>query len=188
MKQVALFFANGTEECEALIVVDLLRRAAADVKIVSITDDIMVTSSHDVTIKTDCLIKDFDFDKIDMLVLPGGMPGTANLAQCEELLNGIKICASSGKKLAAICAAPSVFAKLGLLQNKNATAHAAFRDKLCDAVVHDAEIVVDGNITTSYGLGGAIPFALELVNQLYDLNTAKNIADAIAYRYAVAYS
>ncbi len=188
MKQVALFFANGTEECEALLVVDLLRRAGANVKIVSITNDLMVTSSHDVIIKADCFLKDVNFAEIDMLVLPGGMPGTSNLANCEELLNGIKICEKNGKKLAAICAAPSVFATLGLLQNKNATAHAAFKDKLCNAIVHDAEVVVDGNITTSYGLGGAIPFALELVRQLYDLNTAENIAKAIAYKHKINYA
>lgn len=91
--------------------------------------------------------------------------------------------AKAGKKVAAICAAPSVLAALGLLEGKNATAHAAFQDKLAGAHVLDTEVVVDGNITTSYGLGGAIPFALELVRQLAGEAEADRIRSAIAYRH-----
>ena len=88
----------------------------------------------------------------------------------------------SGLK-AAICAAPSVLASLGLLEGRNATAHAGFQDKLAGAIVHDEEVVVDGSITTSYGLGGAIPFALELVRQLAGPAEADRIQKAIAYRH-----
>ena len=91
--------------------------------------------------------------------------------------------AKSGKKVAAICAAPSVLASLGLLEGRNATAHAGFQDQLAGAIVHDEEVVVDGNITTSYGLGGAIPFALELVRQLAGQAEAERIRNAIAYRH-----
>ena len=91
--------------------------------------------------------------------------------------------AAEGKVVAAICAAPSVLASLGLLEGRNATAHAGFQDKLAGAHVLDAEVVVDGNITTSYGLGGAIPFALELVRQLAGQAEADRIRNAIAYRH-----
>ena len=91
--------------------------------------------------------------------------------------------ASAGKKLAAICAAPSILGALGLLKGREATAHAAFQDKLGGADVLDEEVVVDGNITTSYGLGGAIPFALELVRQLAGEEEADRIQNAIAYRH-----
>ena len=91
--------------------------------------------------------------------------------------------AKAGKKVAAICAAPSVLASLGLLEGRNATAHAGFQDKLAGAIVHDEEVVVDGSITTSYGLGGAIPFALELVRQLAGPAEADRIQKAIAYRH-----
>ena len=96
-----------------------------------------------------------------------------------------KAFAAAGKKVAAICAAPSVLASLGLLEGKNATAHAGFQDQLAGAIVHDEEVVVDGNLTTSYGLGGAIPFALELVRQLAGKEEADRIQNAIAYRHSV---
>ena len=85
--------------------------------------------------------------------------------------------------MAAICAAPSILASLGLLEGRNATAHAGFQDQLAGAIVHDEEVVVDGNITTSYGLGGAVPFALELVRQLAGQGEAERIRNAIAYRH-----
>ena len=106
-----------------------------------------------------------------------------NLAANKTVTDTCTAFAKSGKKVAAICAAPSVLASLGLLESKNATAHAGFQDKLAGAHVLDTEVVVDGNITTSYGLGGAIPFALELVRQLAGQAEADRIQNAIAYRH-----
>ena len=120
---------------------------------------------------------------VDMVVLPGGIPGTPNLAANKTVTETCKAFAAAGKKVAAICAAPSVLASLGLLEGKNATAHAGFQDQLAGAIVHDEEVVVDDNITTSYGLGGAIPFALELVRQLAGQAEAERIRNAIAYRH-----
>ena len=114
------------------------------------------------------------------LILCGLVP---NLAANKTVTDTCTAFAKSGKKVAAICAAPSVLASLGLLEGKNATAHAGFQDKLAGAHVLDAEVVVDGNITTSYGLGGAIPFALELVRQLAGQAEADRIRNAIAYRH-----
>ena len=119
----------------------------------------------------------------DMVVLPGGIPGTPNLAANKTVTDTCVSFAKSGKKVAAICAAPSVLASLGLLEGRKATAHAGFQDKLAGAEVLDTEVVVDGNITTSYGLGGAIPFALELVRQLAGQAEADRIQNAIAYRH-----
>ena len=115
--------------------------------------------------------------------VPGGIPGTPNLAANKTVTDTCVSFAKAGKKVAAICAAPSVLAALGLLEGKNATAHAAFQDKLAGAHVLDTEVVVDGNITTSYGLGGAIPFALELVRQLAGQAETDRIRSAIAYRH-----
>ena len=122
-------------------------------------------------------------DDVDMVVLPGGIPGTPNLAANKTVTDTCVSFAKSGKKVAAICAAPSVLASLGLLEGRKATAHAGFQDKLAGAEVLDTEVVVDGNITTSYGLGGAIPFALELVRQLAGQAEADRIRNAIAYRH-----
>ena len=109
--------------------------------------------------------------------------GALGSGKTEFAMSLAKAFAAAGKKVAAICAAPSVLAALGLLEGKNATAHAAFQDKLAGAHVLDTEVVVDGNITTSYGLGGAIPFALELVRQLAGEAEADRIRNAIAYRH-----
>ena len=131
----------------------------------------------------DALAEDVDYSDVDMVILPGGIPGTPNLAENKTVTDTCVSFARAGKKVAAICAAPSVLASLGLLEGRNATAHAGFQDKLAGAIVHDEEVVVDGNITTSYGLGGAIPFALELVRQLAGPAEADRIQKAIAYRH-----
>ena len=183
MSKAVVFFAEGTEECEALLVVDLLRRAKVEVTVASATGNRAITSSHKVHILADALAEDIDYSDVDLVVLPGGIPGTPNLAANKTVTDTCVSFARSGKKVAAICAAPSVLASLGLLEGKNATAHAAFQDKLAGAKVLDTEVVVDGNITTSYGLGGAIPFALELVRQLAGEAEADRIRKAIAYRH-----
>ena len=182
MSKAVVFFAEGTEECEALLVVDLLRRAKVDVTIASATGNRAITSSHKVHITADALAEDIDYSDVDMVVLPGGIPGTPNLA-ANKTVTDTCVSFASGKKVAAICAAPSVLAQLGLLEGRKATAHAAFQDQLTGAEVLDTEVVVDGNITTSYGLGGAIPFALELVRQLAGQAEADRIQNAIAYRH-----
>ena len=127
--------------------------------------------------------EEVDYSDVDMVVLPGGIPGTPNLATNKTVTDTCTAFARAGRKVAAICAAPSILASLGLLEGRNATAHAGFQDKLAGAVVHDEEVVVDGSITTSYGLGGAIPFALELVRQLAGPAEADRIQNAIAYRH-----
>ena len=179
MAKAVVFFAEGTEECEALLVVDLLRRAKVEVLVASASGSREILSSHKVHITADALAEEVDYSDVDLVVLPGGIPGTPNLAANKTVTD---TCIAF-EKVAAICAAPSVLAALGLLEGKNATAHAAFQDKLTGAHVLDAEVVVDGNITTSYGLGGAIPFALELVRQLAGEAEADRIRNAIAYRH-----
>ena len=184
-KRVAVFFAEGFEEVEAISVVAVPFRAGIPCDMVSITGELNVTSSREVTVVCNRSIADegFEFDEYDMLVLPGGIPGTPNLAANKTVTDTCAAFAKAGKKVAAICAAPSILASLGLLEGKNTTAHAGFQDQLAGAVVHDEEVVVDGNITTSYGLGGAIPFALELVRQLAGPTEADRIQNAIAYRH-----
>ena len=183
MSKAVLFFADGTEECEALLVADLLRRARVEVIIASAMGRRALVSSHGIHLNADALAEDVDYSDVDMVILPGGIPGTPNLAENKTVTDTCVAFAHAGKKLAAICAAPSILGALGLLKGREATAHAAFQDKLGGADVLDEEVVVDGNITTSYGLGGAIPFALELVRQLAGEEEADRIQNAIAYRH-----
>ena len=183
MSKAVVFFADGTEECEALLVVDLLRRAKVEVIVASAMGRRELVSSHNIRLTADALAEEVDYADVDLVVLPGGIPGTPNLAANKTVTDTCTAFVQAGKKVAAICAAPSILAKLGLLEGKNATAHAAFQDQLAGAAVRDEEVVVDGAITTSYGLGGAIPFALELVRQLAGSAEAERIRNAIAYRH-----
>ena len=181
MKKVAILAAPGFEEIELMAPLDILRRLNMDVVLAGVQSD-KVVSTHEVTVSTDTMLDKLHADKLDALILPGGA-GSWVLRDTPEVIHLVKKMHEAGKLVAAICAAPSVLAALGLLEGKNATAHAAFQDKLTGAHVLDAEVVVDGNITTSYGLGGAIPFALELVRQLAGEAEADRIRNAIAYRH-----
>ena len=179
---VYLILGAGFEEAEAIVPCDLLRRAGVEVRLAGIggTD---IPGSHGIPVHADCAAEAAELTKADMLILPGGLGGVRSIRGCEPVLRAAREMAQAGKWVAAICAAPSVLASLGLLEGRNATAHAGFQDKLAGAIVHDEEVVVDGSITTSYGLGGAIPFALELVRQLAGPAEADRIQKAIAYRH-----
>ena len=182
MKTVYLFVADGFEEIEGLTVVDLLRRAGIACHIISITGKDQVSGSHGIQITADALFEATDFKNGDMLVLPGGMPGTNHLmahAGLKELLASYQ---AAGKYLAAICAAPSVLGQNGLLTGKKATCYPGFEDKLTDAVPVTDSVVTDGTVITSRGLGTAIDFALAIVESLSDSDTAKQLAASIQYQ------
>ncbi len=181
MKKVYLFLANGFEEVEGLTVVDLLRRAGIDCQTVSTTGELTVTSSHKITIHADRLFEDGALTDADMLVLPGGMPGTLNLLAHEGLKALLCSYAAEGKYLAAICAAPSVLGAHGLLKGKKATCYPGFEEKLTGAACTKDNVVVDGNIITSRGLGTAIEFALALITTLTDTHKATEVAASIQY-------
>ncbi|MBR2764576.1 MAG: DJ-1/PfpI family protein [Blautia sp.] len=181
MSKVYVFLADGFEDIEALTMVDMLRRAQIPVSTVSITDTLEVTTSHQVTLKTDVLFKDCDFSDADVLVLPGGMPGTANLRAFEPLMDLLKAHYAQGKRLAAICAAPTILSDLGILKGKKATSYPARREDIeCGEYLTDP-VVVDGTITTSRGMGTSIDFALCLIAQLAGQEKSEQLAAAIVY-------
>lgn len=182
MSKVYVFLADGLEMIEGLTVVDIMRRAKIDVVTVSIKNTKEVVSSHNVTMLADQTFADTDFSDADMLVLPGGMPGTTNLGSYEPLVNLLKSFYEKGGKIAAICAAPSVFGKLGFLNGKKATSYPGFEQELFGAEIVTEPVVTDGNVTTSRGMGTAIEFALTLVAQLLDSEIAEKIAKSIIYR------
>lgn len=181
MVKAGIFFANGFEECEGLLIVDLFRRAGIEMQTISIAGERAVTSSHNVTVMTDLLFGEACFGEMDIIILPGGMPGTTNLGNHQGVKEVVSDFYQQGKRIAAICAAPSVFGQLGLLKGKKATCYPSFEEQLEGAIVTGEPVVVDGNITTGSGLGAAIPFALELISQLIDPNTAERIKTAIKY-------
>lgn len=181
MKKVSIFLAPGFEEVEALTPIDLLRRAGAQVTIVSIGEEKAVTGSHQITVTADKLFEEMDFSDQDMLILPGGQPGTNNLKACKKLRDLLENANNQEKLLAAICAAPTVFGDMGLLKGKKATCYPGCEDGLIEAEYMTDRVVTDGNITTSRGVGTAIPFALSLIEQLFGKEKSEEIRTSIVY-------
>ena len=175
MKKVAVFLADGFEEIEALSTIDILRRAGVDVTVVSITTYYLVRGAHKVKVDADEIFDYLDFSQMDMLVLPGGMPGAQNLNEHAGLREQLKAFAAEGKEIAAICAAPMVLGDLGLLEGKNATCYPSFEPKLIGANVSTDAVVVDGNITTGKGPAFAFDFALALVEKLMGAEVRKEV-------------
>ncbi|MDE7298933.1 MAG: DJ-1/PfpI family protein [Lachnospiraceae bacterium] len=181
MKKVYLFAADGFEEIEGLTVVDLLRRAGIECSIVSMTGNELITGSHGIAVRADMQFDAAAVSDGDMFVLPGGMPGTNHLMAHEGLRALLTSPQPSGRYIAAICAAPSVLGQLGLLKGKRATCYPGFEAKLTGAEAVADNVVVDGSIITSRGLGTAIDFALELVTLLADSAAAEELAASIQY-------
>lgn len=181
MSRVCVFLADGFEEIEGLTVVDILRRAGVDTQTVSITGERMVTGSHCIPVQTDICLEAADFSETELLVLPGGMPGTLNLGNCKALTDLLTQFHENGKKVAAICAAPSVLGDLGILKGKKAACYPGFEDRLKGAEVVYDQVAWDGNVTTSRGMGTAIPFALSLVAQLVSEEKALELKKGIIY-------
>ena len=181
MKSVIVFLADGFEECEGLLVVDLLRRAGVNVTTASIMGKTEIISSHNVALMADVLAEEADFGAADMIVLPGGLPGTTYLGESLIVREQCLEFAAAGKYVAAICAAPSVLAELGLLEGKPATCHPNFEGKMSGAVVTREGVTVSGNIITGRGLGAGIPFALKLIEILVDKETADKVGGSICF-------
>ncbi|RIJ50558.1 DJ-1/PfpI family protein [Maribellus luteus] len=166
MKNIAVHLAEGFEEIEAISIIDVLRRANLKVTVVSVTGDLVVTGAHQIQVTADKLFEDVDYSEIEMLVLPGGMPGSANLKAHSGLREQILNFNDNGKPLGAICAAPMVFGNLGLLNNKKATCYPGFEEELHGAVITGNDVEQAGNIITGKGAGVAIKFALKIVENI----------------------
>lgn len=182
MKKVCVLLADGFEEIEALTVVDLLRRARIYVDTVSIADDYMVRGSHGIAVQTEDLFDEVDFEDFDMLVLPGGLPGTTNLGDHSGVRKTIRDFDEKGKYIAAICAAPTLLSNLGLLKGKRVTCYPSMEKQITGAVLTGAPVMSDGNIITGQGVGAAIEFALTLTAVLAGEEKAQETAEAIVYR------
>ena len=181
MKTVYAFLADGMEEVEALMVIDLLRRTKKlDVVTVSIKEDLLVEGSHKIKVYADKTIGEIDFEDGDCIFLPGGIPGTPNLAACSMLTEQIVKYNREGKIVAAICAAPSILSSLGILKDKNATSYPSFEAQM-DCKNYGGTVVRDANIVTAKGLGVALEMGLELITVLVDEDSSRQVAEAIQY-------
>ncbi len=178
---IYFYLANGFEETEMIYPLDLCRRAGLEAKTVSITKDLYVTGSHEITIKADMTVFDDSYCKesADALVLPGGMPGTTNLEKSEAVQSAIRYGYDNGKYLCAICAAPSVLGKAGLLNGKKAVCYPSFEKYLHGAISSPEKCVTDGKIITAVGAGAAAEFGLAIITELCGKETAEKIKNAI---------
>lgn len=184
MAKVYMFLAEGFEDVEALIPLDVLRRGGVDVKTVSISDGYVVTSAHGVNIEADLMLMEAETDKADLLMLPGGMPGASNLYANEDLCEALQKQNEKGKMISAICAAPAVvLAQLGILNGKRATCYPGFEQMLTNATYTGELVTVDGNITTAEGPAAAFPYAYELLSQLVNKATANQIAEGMRFKH-----
>ncbi len=174
---VLVFLAPGFEESEAICPIDILRRAKLDVVTVSITDEREVVGAHGIAVKADVCLGNLPVCHPEAIVLPGGMPGTLNLEASEELKKRI-LASDEDTLLCAICAAPMILGKLGLLEGKNATCYPGFEEHLTGATLSDG-VVRDGNVITACGMGVAQQFGLAIVEALLGADAANAIQNAI---------
>ena len=178
---IYVFLAEGFEEVEALTPVDCLRRAGKTVQTVGIGGTV-VSGSHGIPVKADVTEADIQLnDDLELIVLPGGMPGTLNLGKSQAVQDAITFCAEKNRLIAAICAAPSVLGARGLLNGKTATCYPGFEPQLtgCNAVAKP--VCEDGNIITGRGPGAAMDFALKLVAVLCGEKQAEQLAEGMVY-------
>lgn len=180
MAKVYAFVSDGMEEVECLAVCDVLVRAGVEVKLVSIMGRKEITGSHGFKITADCLFEEIT-DDADVLFLPGGMPGTLKLTAHEGLGEMLKAHAAEGKRLAAICAAPSVLGVLGLAEGHKVTCFPGWEEKLTGAECTGAGVVTDRLISTGRGMGYSIDLGLELVKLLVDEKTSRELKEKIQY-------
>ncbi len=179
---IYVFLAEGFEEVEAITPVDMLRRCE-ELEVVTVgVGGQAVMSSHGIPVLANIEDKDIILDeKLDMIILPGGMPGTLNLEKNANVQKAIDFCVENNKYIGAICAAPSILGHKGLLDGKKATCYTGFETQLGNAVVSEEKVCVDGNIITSRGAGTAMEFAFELVKLLTSEGRCNLLKKSVLY-------
>ncbi|MBQ6569901.1 MAG: DJ-1/PfpI family protein [Clostridia bacterium] len=179
---VYVFLAEGFEEMEALIPVDVLRRGKVDVKTVAIGGGKTVCGSHKISVNADISEDEFSPSDAQAIILPGGMPGTLNLEKNQTVKNAINYCEENKLLICAICAAPSILGKMGLLEGKNAVCFPGFEDALLGARLSDGIVCADGNIITAKGAGAALDFAVKILEKLTGGENAEKTEGALQRR------
>ena len=174
------FLAQGFEECEALAPVDILRRAGLEVYTVGVGSK-FIKGSHDITVECDITTDEVSLEKLEAVILPGGMPGTLNLENSNTVQEFIDFAANNNLVIGAICAAPSILGHKGLLNGKKATCFTGFEKDLIGAEVVTDRAVKDGNIVTAYGAGAAFDFGFLLLEALKGKTAAEDMKKQMRY-------
>ncbi len=176
---VYLFLADGFEEVEALCPLDLLRRAGITVQTVGVTGK-SVRGAHGVVVQSDITAEQIVLDRdLEMVILPGGMPGASNLAQSREVKNAVSYAYENGRYVAAICAAPMILGEMGILEGRVAVCYPGFEKYLKGAQISQKNVVVDETVITAKAMGAAYSFGLTLTQLLCSESTAEEIKRSI---------
>ena len=182
--KVIIVLADGFETVEGLTVVDILRRGGVHVTTCSIGDSLMVETAHNVFIKADAFLKDQRTEETDCLVLPGGVPGVRKMEQDALVCSFVKEMNEKQKLVAAICAAPVILGKCGILDQKKATCYPKFEEELiAKEVVTDQMVVTDGNVVTSRSMATSMEFAFSLLSLLTDEENSRKIRESVVFMY-----
>lgn len=176
--KIAILLADGFEEIEALTPVDLLKRANVEIDMIGI-DKPVICGAHGIKITADIVSYDADYTAYDAVILPGGMPGTLNLDKADFTNKILDSVISKGGRIAAICAAPLILGRRGLLKGKEAICYPGFENELIGAAISEKSVVTDGLITTAKGMGVALEFAKELVSLICGEKTMQELSKAI---------
>ncbi|MBQ2671505.1 MAG: DJ-1/PfpI family protein [Clostridia bacterium] len=179
---IYIFLADGFEEVEAITPRDILKRANINVQTVGLNKNSEVSSTSGLKITPDVQIENINFNNIEGIILPGGMPGTKNLEQNEKVLEIIKYCNKNKLLIGAICAAPSILGKMGILKNKTACCYPGFEKYLIGAKISENSVSTDKNIITSKGPGTALEFGFAILEYLKGKETAESIKNNMIYR------
>ncbi|MGL4363402.1 MAG: DJ-1 family glyoxalase III [Cellulosilyticaceae bacterium] len=178
MMKVVVFFGTGYEEVEALAVVDVLRRGGVETVMAGVTDQ-EVCSARNICIKMDTCAEQINYDEVDMLVIPGGLPGVHNVFASDFIKEKVQAFKKAGKWVAAICAGPGVLGKWGVLENEKATCYPGFEKELLGATHTGERVVVSNNVVTGIGAGASFEFALKLLEIAEDKEKSEQIKKAM---------
>lgn len=181
--KIAIFLADGFETCEGLITVDMLRRASLTIDTISMNDTEEVTTSHGIRLFADRLFRDFDPQEYDVLIMPGGKVGTANLESSERLKEIYAAHFDKGALTCAICAAPSILGHMGILKGRKYTCFPTFDEAGFGGEYQNELAVTDGNLITGRGMGATIEFARHIIQALCDEETLHKVENGIQYEH-----
>lgn len=180
---VYILLGDGFEECEALVPADLLRRAKAEVKLVAVEEELLITGANGIKVEADILLQDTNVEEMDMLILPGGVGGVESIRMNLFAVALITDAYNKGAYLGAICAAPTLLANMGILDRRRAVCYPGMEDEMGSAVVQrGATVVEDGHIITANAAGSSFEFGLKLVEKLCGIAAAKKVKESVYYK------
>ena len=177
---VYIVLGTGFEEMEAICPCDILRRGGVEVQYAGIGGK-LVTGGKGITVQADCTVEEMDLQTMDMIVLPGGLGGVHSILASETAMAAVRYAYENGKYVAAICAAPSILAKLGITNGKQATVYPGMESEMGSALMQDANAVRDGRALTGRAPGAAFDFGLMLLETLKDVETASQVKQGMVY-------